>query len=79
MNTTENPTDLISFDKWLKGLGRTRTTGHRWRRKWPWLKTINIFGRVYVSRQVIEEFERRARAGEFERDVHPPDGRWDMH
>ncbi len=69
---TENPSDLVSFDGWLKSLGRTRTTGHRWRKKFPWLTVTNIFGKNYISRHVIAEFQRRAAAGEFSRAVHPP-------
>jgi hypothetical protein len=68
-NTASN---LVSFDGWLKSLGRTRATGHRWRKRFPWLKTVNIYGKVYVYRESIDEFERRAMAGEFSRDVHPP-------
>jgi hypothetical protein len=63
--------DLVSFDLWLGSLNRTRATGHRWRRKLPWLKTINVFGKLYIRRTTIEEFERRAAAGEFQRDIRP--------
>ena len=56
--------DLVSFDQWIGGLNRTRSTGHRWRRQFQWLKTVNIFGRLYIHRRTIEEFERRAFAGE---------------
>jgi hypothetical protein len=42
--------DLVSFDLWIKTLNRTRATGHRWRRKFPWLKTTNIFGKLYIRR-----------------------------
>jgi hypothetical protein len=62
---------LVAFDGWIKSLGRTRATGHRWRKTLPWLRVINIFGKNYISRETIAEFERRARAGEFKRDVHP--------
>ena len=63
--------DLIAFNQWLEGIDRTRATGHRWRKQFPWLKTINIFGKLYIQRTTIEEFEQRAFAGEFERDIHP--------
>jgi hypothetical protein len=43
----------------------------RWRRQFPWLETTNIFGKLYIRRKTIEEFERRAIAGEFQRDIHP--------
>jgi hypothetical protein len=76
-----NPSDLVPFDSWIKSLGRTRATGHRWRKKFSWLEAgiVNIFGKNYISRAVIAEFERRAAAGEFSRDVHPPNGRRDVH
>jgi hypothetical protein len=63
--------DLVSFDVWLESLDRTRATGHRWRKQFPWLKTINVFGKLYIHRKTIEEFEQRASAGEFKRDIHP--------
>jgi hypothetical protein len=63
--------DLVSFDQWIRSLNRTRAIGHRWRRQFPWLETTNIFGKLYIRRKTIEEFERRAIAGEFQRDIHP--------
>ena len=63
--------DLIAFDLWLRTLNRTRATGHRWRRQFPWLQTINIFGKLYIRRTTVAEFERRAVAGEFQRDIRP--------
>ena len=71
----ENPSSLVSLASWTKGLGVSRTTIHRWRRKFPWLKTENIYGKVYVRRESIAEFERRVMAGELSRDVHPPNGK----
>ena len=63
--------DLVSFDLWLKDMNRVEATGHRWRRQLPWLKTVNIFGKLYIHRKTIEEFEHRAAAGEFQRDIRP--------
>lgn len=63
--------DLVSFDAWLESIDRTRATGHRWRKRFPWLETLNVFGRLYIRRKTIEEFERRAPAGEFQRDMRP--------
>jgi hypothetical protein len=62
---------VVPFHDWLEGMGRTRATGHRWRREFPWLKVINIFGKLYISRETIAEFERRAFAGELARDIKP--------
>lgn len=62
---------FVSFDDWLESLGKTRATGWRWRKTHPWLETTNIFGRLYISREVIGEFERRAVAGEFAQAKQP--------
>lgn len=60
-----NPTsDLVAFERWLEEIGKTPATGWRWRQK-GWFKTVNISGRLYISRAAIAEFERRAAAGEF--------------
>jgi hypothetical protein len=72
---SENPSGLVSLASWTKGLGVSRTTIHRYRKKFEWLKCANVYGKVYVTRASIEEFERRAMAGEFSKDVHPPNGK----
>jgi hypothetical protein len=48
----------------LEQVGVTTCTAWRWRRK-GWLKTINIAGRQYLTQEAIDEFRRRAIAGEF--------------
>ena len=63
--------DLVAFDPWIQSLNRTRATGHRWRKQFLWLKTVNIFGRLYIRRKTIEEFQRRALAGEFQKAIRP--------
>ena len=62
---------LVSFHGWIGELNRTRATGHRWRKEYPWLKVVNIFGKLYITRETIAEFERRALAGELARDIKP--------
>jgi hypothetical protein len=60
-NTSNQPPgNLVSFDTWLSSINRTRTIGFRWRQQYPWLKTVNIFGKLYIHRDMIAEFERRA-------------------
>jgi hypothetical protein len=59
-----NASDLVAYDHWLSELPISPATGWRWRKR-GWILTINIAGRVYVSRRDIAEFERRAAAGEF--------------
>lgn len=56
--------NLLAFDRWLKDIDRTPATGWRWRKR-GWIKTINVCGRLYVSRDEINRFETRASAGEF--------------
>ena len=56
--------NLLAFDRWLKDIDRTPATGWRWRKR-GWIKTINVCGRLYVSRDEINRFETRAAAGEF--------------
>ncbi len=71
--TTSNadPSNLFSFDGWLQGRGLTRTTGFRYRKQ-GLIKTVNIFGRLYVTREQIVNFERRAISGEFHKDAKTP-------
>lgn len=62
---------LVGFDDWLHDLGKTRVTGFRWRKK-GLVSTVNIFGRLYIRREEIERFERRAMEGEFHRETPKP-------
>jgi predicted site-specific integrase-resolvase len=63
-STELTTTAIISLSKWLEQVGVTPCTAWRWRKK-GWLKTVNIAGRQYVTRAAIDEFQRRAAAGEF--------------
>jgi hypothetical protein len=62
--TEQATTTVISLSKWLEQVGVTSCTAWRWRKK-GWLKTINIAGRQYLTQNAIDEFHRRATAGEF--------------
>lgn len=55
---------MTTFDNWWKGLSISATTAWRWREA-GWITTVNINGRNYVTKEAVEEFERRAKAGEF--------------
>jgi hypothetical protein len=71
--TAEAPaSNLVAYEEWLQAMGRTRPTGWRWRKQLPWFKTVNIYGKKYLTREMIAEFERRAIAGELSKDIHPP-------
>jgi predicted site-specific integrase-resolvase len=65
LNLTNGPARaIISLQQWLADIGVTACTAWRWRKK-GWLKTVNICGRQYLTQEAIEEFKRRAAAGEF--------------
>jgi predicted site-specific integrase-resolvase len=65
LNLTNGPARaIISLQQWLADVGVTACTAWRWRKK-GWLKTVNICGRQYLTQEAIEEFKRRAAAGEF--------------
>ena len=61
---TDGAGGVISLNRWLADVGVTACTAWRWRKK-GWLKTVNICGRQYLTHGAIEEFTRRAAAGEF--------------
>jgi len=63
--------NLVSYFGWLGTLGRTRTTGWRWRRS-GLIEVVNIFGKLYVTRDEIARFERRAMSGEFHKETASP-------
>jgi hypothetical protein len=62
---------IISLQQWLADVGVTACTAWRWRKK-GWLKTVNICGRQYLTQEAIEEFTRRAAAGEFAQEHKIP-------
>lgn len=54
----------LALDKYLQESGISPVTAWRYRRK-GWLKTVNICGRHYLTREAIADFNRRAQSGEF--------------
>jgi len=62
--------NLIAFDKWLEDRGSSRTTGYRLRER-GLIKVVNIYGRLYIAREEIDQFEARAANGEFARKHTP--------
>lgn len=63
--------NLVSYFGWLGTLGKTRTTGWRWRKS-GLIQTVNIFGKLYVTRDEIARFEQRAMSGEFHKELVSP-------
>jgi hypothetical protein len=64
--------ELISLRRFLAETGVVASTGWRWIKR-GWLgQPLNIGGRLYLTREHIAEFRRRAQAGEFAASIHPP-------
>jgi hypothetical protein len=61
----------ISLDKFREVIGRSRGTVYRWEKQ-GLLQTYLIYNRRYVRAEVVEEFMRRAEAGEFAKPGHKP-------
>jgi hypothetical protein len=61
----------ISLDKFREIVGRSRVTIYRWEKQ-GLLQTYLIYNRRYVRAEVVEEFIRKAEAGEFARPGHRP-------
>lgn len=59
---------LVAYERYLEEIDKTKATGWRMRQR-GWINTINICGRLYVTRAEIAKFEARAAAGEFSK-VH---------
>jgi predicted site-specific integrase-resolvase len=63
---------VIHLTKWLEQTGITASTAWRWR-KAGLLKTVNIYGRVYLTQEAINEFSERAKRGEFAKPHKVPE------
>jgi len=60
----------IPFETFLKRYGRTRATGHRWRRLLPWMDVLNIFGPLHQRR--VDSTLWRDGEPRRTRDTHAP-------
>jgi hypothetical protein len=69
--STEEPALIESLDQFLQRIGRTRTTGWRWRQR-GWLKTVTIAGRPYITAAAVREFLARAESQEFAKAPRQP-------
>jgi len=54
----------IELVYWLAKMGKSRSTGGRWRKK-GMIETVNIEGKLFVEDAEITRFWKRARDGEF--------------
>lgn len=67
----------VEWGKWLRLIGRGRTTGYSWRKPRPngepaRIKTCNIGGKNYIRSEEIKRFWDRAEAGEFSKEPVVP-------
>lgn len=67
--TPEAVAGITSATVYRRQLGVSKTTLWRYRRN-GWLKTINVLGKLYVTRESIAEFEAMMRSGALAREPH---------
>ncbi len=61
----------IRLERFIEESGLSHVTCWRYRRK-GWLRTLNIAGKVFLTRSAVREFNERAANGEFARVVKSP-------
>jgi len=54
----------MEFIFWLTRLGKSRSTGYRWRKQ-QMITTVNIEGKLFITKEQIDRFWDRAGKGEF--------------
>ena len=60
---------ITSLSVYRRQLGVSKTTLWRYRRN-GWLKTINVLGKLFVTREAIAEFEAMMCSGELAKEPH---------
>jgi hypothetical protein len=68
-STSEHASGLVALTAYRRQLGLSKTTLWRYRRN-NWLKTINVLGKLYCTRESIAEFEARMLSGELAKEPH---------
>ena len=61
----------MPLGRFIQEMDVTRKTAWTWRKSGA-LKTVNLYGRIYVPAQEVAAFNRRLEAGEFRKDIKPP-------
>ncbi len=56
--------NLVPWDSWLQEIGRTRSTGYKWRAAGI-VSVVNVFGKLYIDRAEISRWEQQAKSGKF--------------
>lgn len=60
---------ITSASVYRRQLGVSKTTLWRYRRN-GWLKTINVLGKLYITRESIAEFEAMMCSGQLAKEPH---------
>ena len=68
-STSEHASGLVALAAYRRQLGLSKTTLWRYRRN-NWLKTVNVLGKLYVTRESIAKFEARMLSGELAKEPH---------
>lgn len=67
--TPEAVAGITSLSVYRRQLGVSKTTLWRYRRN-GWLETINVLGKLYVTRKAIAQFEAMLCSGELAKEPH---------
>ncbi len=62
----------VAVRRWIRDIGISPSTFWRWRQRGWISEPVNIAGRLYLTIEQIDEFERRAKDGEFSIPSAPP-------
>jgi len=65
----------MEFILWLTKIGKSRATGSRWRKK-QMLETVNIEGKLFITKEQIDRFWDRAGKGEFAKKPRGASAKW---
>jgi hypothetical protein len=60
----DSVTPIVALRKWTRDIGISETTAWRWA-KAGLIHPINIYGKLYLTKEDIKRFAARAQAGEF--------------
>lgn len=63
----QSSSGLVSLAAYGRALNRSKATMWRYRKR-EWLKPVNLLGKLYLTKQAIEEFEAKVLRGDFAKD-----------
>lgn len=65
----QSASNLVSLTAYGRAINRSKATMWRYRKR-GWLKPVNLLGKLYLTKQSIEEFEAKVLRGDFAKDPH---------